>query len=735
MNNRGKNQDHEGVSILEAVETLSDIIDLQILADVGIAKTHQITLGSQAVSYRSIEWLHNEDVDSKLKDLREVFKVVLTYLKDYYKKQYLQIDHHQNIEGIKNIMVLVGEAAKKLDRFTAVFNRSSAERVTEWKEYKQLQDFYVSRIARHIDEGVLSKWILGLAQRAFNTETPLPSTLEKGLQAKHVFVDLEAVKKDTEHELFFIRKEDGSRFFSPKLIRNMKLVCDFGDYLTEPKTDDPLADLPLWQDRFLHACAKDLYHEVHQEIKEFYQKGIKHRNQELVHCINKAIMALMLSSNSRHLMRNSPPKVCLEYFQDFQKYLRDILVHSEYQRLMTYTSSDEEENSIIKTVQALCGSFFKASRASRELITPIQNLIKEAKLNLSQEHLEAAKRNHQLWNRLGYDHSAMNKLIKRRNGHLLKILNMIEENHTAFDPIIQGGVSSQYYSLYFNDTKIDCLHLPCPVRQEIITKAFVNEEFKNFLSRIKKQGMGKHLLVNLQDRTSWREYERCRTLEELQYKEDFVNQLVVITLPKDTEFYHQLAPYLSDRHGQDFFKRLKDQVLDESTGFYFPEAIKEELTEGFLDELIASIHRIFFHSKNVLLQDHRLDFIEIFYSFLVLKILETQDISSFSFTCKDGADVGNTSAALLYAIYTLLNEDQPHESLIDYMNVIIYFPAMLARERMVNPERFKRMLSAIKLFETIRDEHGLTHFKILMREAFGRLYKSNVFDSKLIIPR
>ena len=201
MLSKGKKHSDNGLTLIEAVETLSEIADLEILPHVGTAEKHSINFGNEAIVYKSIQWVHQDELEDRLVHLREVFKTVLGYLKDFYKTQNIEFEREYNINGVKSIMVLVGEAAKKLDRFTNLFNvKTKQHKVTEWKEYKQLQDFYLSKIARHVDEGVISKWIYALAKRRFMLNSPSSISAEKSLQAKHVFVDLEAVKKDEEYD-------------------------------------------------------------------------------------------------------------------------------------------------------------------------------------------------------------------------------------------------------------------------------------------------------------------------------------------------------------------------------------------------------------------------------------------------------------------------------------------------------------------------------------------------------
>ncbi len=73
-----------------------------------------------------------------------------------------------------------------------------------------------------MDEGVLGKWILAISQQTQNRRDELHEQQELKSRTsllsdapRHLFVNLDAVKKDSEYELFYIRKEDGSLYFSP----------------------------------------------------------------------------------------------------------------------------------------------------------------------------------------------------------------------------------------------------------------------------------------------------------------------------------------------------------------------------------------------------------------------------------------------------------------------------------------------------------------------------------------
>lgn len=734
MSTRNKHES-SSLGIIEAVETLSNIADLEFDQNMGITQEHDLVLHEQKVTYRTVHWLHEKDADQTIAIVKDTFRVILHYLKEFYKKEYGYISDEKTIEGIKTIMVLVGEAAKKLDKYSSLFHQKHAKSVTELKEYKQLQEFYLSRISRKIDEGVLGAWILALTRRAVPKKPSLKLLEHKPTQTKHIFIDLETVKKDTEYELFFLRKEDGSRFFNPRLIRNIKLVCDFGHYFGKTKSDDPFQDLIFWQDQLFHASAKKILKSAHKIFETFGREGSKHKDHELVLLISKAMIALMLSSNPHHLLRNNPAKSCVSYFEDFQFFLREALHSREYQRLIAYLPDQTDKLSLclLDTIHALSWLFFVSLQGYQDIGKTIQKLLQEAMQEISSEHLTHASF---VWSQLAAEHTAMTKLLKHHpNGPLSKVLDVLEQGiYHFFDPIRQQNLPSQLYSIYFDERHVMNLHIPIPVHQEFIHKAMINEEFLAFLRYLKtKTTNDKHLIFNLQDRTSWREYSRSVLFEELQKREEFNKNLVVVTLSMDTEFFHQLPPYQEDKHANVFIKHFKEHLQDENSGFYFPDFIKKAIFPKFVDGMIHTIHRIFFHNKNVLLREERLNFIEIFYTFLQLKIIELIKPESINFACKDGIDIGAVTSSQLYLFLKLINQEKLSESEIEYINILLYTPAILIRERLILPERFNRMLNVIKMLENLKQEIGKKAFCELMQEAFSHYFKSDILQAKIIL--
>lgn len=692
------------LTLLEAVEALSSLADLELDRDMGVTERHDLILQGTPLIYRTVHWLHRKGADQTVQLVREIFRVILHYIKDIYNREYRVVTKPQTIEGIKTIMILVGEAAKKLDRYTSLFHQTKNKSVTELKEYKQLQEFYQTRIARKMDEGVLGKWLLELTKRAWSGGGRLKFSPERKIDTKHIFIDLDSVRKDSEYELLILRKDDGSRFYNPRLIRNIKLVCDFGDYFPGEKVlEDPLEDAAIWQDRVFHAAAKKMVQFLGDKMDRFYREALQFKDREFFEELNKGLMALMLAANPQNLMRETDIKCCNDYYSDFHHFLRNALRSNDYHRMISNSSKSKDQLSslVLDVIHTLC---IAPLDVLHEMSSFIQGLIREARGLQSTEHEKAAQESHTLWSRLSCDDVALVKLLKQNpSGPLIKMLDLLQEGGIqAFDPLGQHGISYPLYLLDVFKHSAQAIQLPSPTRQEIISRATVVDEFKGFLRSYQKHAK-KHLLINLQDRTSWREHARCMALEELQQVEEFKNSLVVVTLSKDTEFYHQLAPYAQTNHADPFMQQFQEHLQDANSGFYFPSKIKEQLFPDFADQAMKKIHQVFFSNRNVLSREHRLDFIEIFYVFLEIKLLEITRADSFSLTCKDGVDVGPLGHALLLAYMKLKQGEAELDALREEMNLIIHTPALINRKRPILQERFNRMMSALKAIESINN--------------------------------
>lgn len=709
------NKHSSSLSIIEAVETLSHFAELEVKA------------GKKSALENAFFEEKNGERDKAVETVKGIYKILLRYLRHHYHQEHGVIMDPKAVEGIKNIMVLVGESAKKLDRYQALFHQARDNSVTNCKEYRRLQEFYLKRIAKKVDESMLGKWILAIAQRQMEQQVVVPA--KKIMETKHIFVDLETVKRDFEYELFFIRKEDGSRFFNPRLLRNIELVCDFGEHLGLEREPDPLVDLKYWQDRIWHVCAKTILKALGSQLDRYYQRTRHLKDHDLVMALNKTLMALMLSAHPQHLAKNRPTKTCAEYFLDFQVFLSEAVKSRTYQKWIAYPPKESNDLALdlISLVDTLCRSLYVHLQSLSELTPIIKGLLAEASRLQSSEHIEEALSSGMLWNRLACDYAAMNKLLKQHpHGPLLKVLQVMEADaYHLWDPLTQQNLPYPLFDLHLPDRHVTCLRLPAPITQEVIHKAAVNEEFKAFLrSTLKPGNKRRHLLINLQDRTSWREYARCHALEELAEQSDFKDAISVITLGIDTDFTHQAGEYEQVNHADTFMSQLKDQVESKTTGYYFPPEIKRALFFGFVDECMDAVHCIFFSGRNVLKREDRQDFIQIFMLFLTLKVIDIIKPDSFSFSCKDGVDMGGSYSGLLFAFLTLLHQPELSAEELDHLNAILYGPALFIRERAMLSGPFNRMVSALKVIENARQEFGQDQFAKRLHESLRLLFKA-----------
>lgn len=724
-----KPDDNLGGSIAFAVERLSELSELPLEGEFTISPSLQLSEGSD----RKVNWVQPPlDPTEALNEGREMFRVVLNYLRNYYKTEGGYAIGTPSAEHVKTIMTLVGEAAKKLDRYTALFHKHSSRSATDSQEYRRLQQFYQSRIAHQIDEGVLGKWLLALAQQNKPTVLPkLTSSMKLSAKSDHVFVDLEAIKKDLEYELFFIRKVDGSRFFHPRLLRNLKLICDFS---ARTQGEDPLGEIELWQDRYLQLTGEAILQSLGNKVDQFFSRALKCKESELVMLISKSLMALMLCSYSKNRIKDWPTKSCRDYFADFKYFLGEALRSHDYHKLITYppNSSSGWRQSLLSMVHALCRSLYVSVTCYQSFLPDLESLLHKASY---EENGENSAKGIELAEKLQNDYSVLSKLLRNHPGGAMgKILDSLEAGIRSFDPFTQGNLPNQLYTWMVGNSKIAMLHLPTPTSQEYVNKVSILEEFRGFLRSLNDAyTTGRHLLINLQDRTMWRDHQRCITLEGMANGE-FKNCVAVATLAKETDFYDQLAPYDQDHKAADFIDHFLEQLKGESSGYYFDSEIRKELIDNFAPKAMKAIHQVFFGGRNILPQTGRCDFIEIFDQFLILKLIDLIKPNSVSLTCKDGVDVGSSANVLLYALLKMVQGESISDDDYRTIRMQLFAPSLLVRERVIQPERFQRMLSALKTMNLVSQEHGNQEFAKQLHTHFGSLYSEEIFkaDNRLL---
>ncbi len=674
----------KGLAILDALENLNAVMDVDSLEEL------EVTEDSLLVAHKEQKpeeyWLQAGADEQTAEVIRETFRSVHAYLQTFYQRMKGGGEPRRLVEGINTVMVLVGEATKKIDRLGLLFK----ERVSDFSEYRNLQDFYRNKVIREIFQDFAKAPVKPTQtpkeERALQAEMEgllTQDTIEE-VAGVHILNDLGVIQRDHLYELFYLKNEAGHDFYSFELARNIKLACNFGEFSGEYFGEDPLLQVKNWEDRALHLLARNILKECHVQVEKFYREAMRYREMEIVALVHNSVMALMLAGNPRNLIRQFSAKGAHHYFHDFQLFLRAVLTNREYQRFQVYGAPDSKP--FFKQLMALVSSLVLASYTlgpdRNELKGALQELItrehphKEQKL--SDQLVEANK-------------ALAHEFAKHPSGPVFKALDLIrDEQPRVFDPLMQGNMPEVEVTLVNGEKRIHILRMAAPISQQLIHKAAVTEEFHVYLHALE----GSHLLVNLQDRTSWKEHARCLAVEELARQAEFASVLTVVTLAQDTDFFNQCGMYKELDDAKGFVDHLLHHLADESTGYYFPSEIKKRLFPQFMQQLVAQVHITFFDHKANLSYIERLDFLSLVYRFIELKLIEITQPTFMSLTSKDGLDV---TAVETVGLIALLARGEPLD--VEQLTLILFGATVMQRERVIHPERFDRLASLLRLIE------------------------------------
>ncbi|HNA61890.1 MAG TPA: hypothetical protein PKW79_02310 [Rhabdochlamydiaceae bacterium] len=641
------------ITVLEAVDNLSHLADLEV---------------------GQTEWQDPAKVQENQDTIRETFVTLTQYLQHLYQKEKEELSNPQTQKGLQAMMQLAGEAVDKVGRYTKLFKGAHA-RDEAIAEFKQLQHFYMSKVFSRVKK-----------------EKPEESWEKEGnilQEERQALKDLETVQLDTEYELFYISREDGTPFFTPNLLRHIRMVGNFDESLLHKDQEDIIKRMEVLLDRDLHVSAQEILQEGSNLLDAFCKEALHYKDHEGPASLTKAMMSLMLAANPKNLLHNTADKSCIDYFIDFEVYLRKVLESDDYRKWKSATADQPFRVVCLKLSHFFCNAFFLRSGARHGVISFIRDLVE--------------KRAHELpsiWGTLAsIENSIRLELRNYPNGPLMKILRVFrhEEEKSGFDPVLQYNPPSSIFTLSSESAHTSVIHLPCPVHQDFIDRVNIVPEFKGYLRSL---GTQKHLYINLQDRTSWKEHKRAVAIEELSKTGEFVDVLQVITLAKSTDFYFQMNDYAELNHADEFCKRCVEQITEGSQyGFYLPESL---MKRSQIEPLVNFVHEQFFEAKKTLARKERLDFIEIFYFFVTLKLLDQEKPDVISFSCKDGVDTGAAMVAAFYGFSRMLSTSKPWtEEDKEFFIYAFFGPSFLVRNRSISPPIFQRSLSALDWFDNV----------------------------------
>lgn len=723
------------LSILEAVENLSNIADMDINDKIGLLEDHVIVHGaSEDDTLEAIQWLEDKSEHQTEKVVEETYKAVLKYVKDFHKKEFTRFYDQKNQEGIKKIMLLVGKASDKLNSYTHLFKGVHLKGIEETQEYRQLNKFYNERIA--IDEGEKISLIdLSRHERKLDVrKQPQIEEDENTLKSKQFFLDVEKTKKDESYEFLFLQKEDGSRFLEPNFYRNIKVACNFGEFVGKHIEQDPLAGLNHWQDLSLHKSAIHILQKIRPFLKNFYAEALKYKDMDIVASVNMAIMSLMLAANPKNRSHLNPAKGCGKYYQDFQHFLRNALTSFEYSKMRDFPPPNSSLflHTLLNIINLLSWSFFHQSADLNSLSFVLDDLIEEGRVAV-QKHQNKKPTKMDFFQQLKEDYIYIQRfLMNYPVGPLFKTLSeLIEGQEDSFDSYSTGNLPSEFQRVKWKDQEISILRLPSPTTQEMINKVQVAHEFSGLIDAFSgTQDKKKHLLVNLQDRTSWREVARATFLEKLPQDSHYANYLDTVTLSTSSDFYYQIGAYEGVSQAKEFVKQIIFHLKSEETGYYFPKWMQENLFKGFIESLIGKIHRFFFLGKATLSKEEREVFIEILYQFLILKTLELSKGTSLSFTCKDGLDSGSAQTMMFYTFLRLISGGELGARDHQKMHLMLFAYPLIFRNRQVQSKDFLRTVQTLDYLESSLKKHAKNEFE----KVFSPLYEGGLGQIDFIKP-
>lgn len=716
----------EILSIHDAMENLSTIleIDLDHPRPIGLVQDRKIVIEGSELSYRNVVWFTAENPEEILDFMKRVYGTILDYLESSYVEDEVDWESPKAQRGIQAIMVLIGESAEKLDCFRFDIQKiKEFPSIKELKEYQSLQKLYVAKMTEggHGEDDEDTDWEKEWSE---HSDALLLDTEKTGLK------DFETVRRDTEYEMFYMSHEDGTPYFSAKLFRNIKLICDFDETTGVHFEEDPLLRMRSMLDRDFQSSALQILHGITPLSQEFFRRKAKCKPSHFVEDVHQALMALMLAANTRNLIQNTSGKSSIDYFYDFQFFLTQALESEECQKWMAYPPkpTDKMAHCLLDITFTLCQLFFtRLGGVKQEMIGFIHILARKGD-EIKQEQKSHLYDTKSPWIELLEDDDSMRLVLRGfPNGPLFKILDILRQSSSDraklfFSPIYQGNLPAHLFDMSVNKHPIQILRLPCPTIQSQVEKARIIPEFQCFLYNIDKKKM---LIFNLQNRTAWKEHARCQNIEKLQLRAEFSKKLFVVTLPKDTDFYHQTDVYLQINEAKDFKKLLVEQVQSASDcGFYFPKGIKSETINAFSKDVIDCIHKHIFGAKKNLSRAERLDFIEIFYHFLTLKIIEIFDPNYLSFSCKDALDTGAIQTSGFFAFLKIFIEGKMGKEDFDFFRWLTYSFALTVRERVVEGEELHRMVSALAAFDAAVKGKP----KVALKE-FALLYQPNLFKT------
>lgn len=306
---------------------------------------------------------------------------------------------------------------------------------------------------------------------------------------------------------------------------------------------------------------------------------------------------------------------------------------------------------------------------------------------------------------------------------------------SEFDPTMQGNLTYRKYNMIRKDKKepVIYIRMPTPTLNSNHSTE-VNPEFEAYLHYLKNKNL-KHTYLNFQDSVDpgikrvknlrrlvqflgfGNESHRAKTIQDIEFEEEFTDVIQVLTLSRDSGFYRQSGKREKNiTQSDDFIKDFLWQLFNgEYNGFHVPRNWKENESTYCVEiqKILDFVHRVFFNSKPVLSRHEKRVFIEISYGFI--SDFAVSDSYSVNQTCKSGIDrAGSANAMTLFLTIVDLSFSKKYDEinfdkLCNILLPMLFEDALLAKMREIKGSRLRRFNeAALKIIDTLTQDPSLS---------------------------
>ena len=718
----------EDLSIVSAVEALSNIADLEFE---GISRDPLYVAEEKEPStvVSTVRWLHQKNAERMMLIIRDKMSIVLNYLKHFYNAEKRRFARKESVEGLRTIMMLVDEAADNLDRYTQVFLGVNAKSVKTTKEFLSLCSFYRKKILPIATHTRVASWIGALpfkeilesASKVFQP-TNMPPVSVLG-------AELEGVKDDREYELLLLRQPDGSRFFSPKLVRSIKLATD----VERATLQDSRIEAELLSLIQLQASAEIRYllGEVYPLMDAFFRMSTRAKGHEVYMSLYKACVALLEAAvQSIRQPTKDGTKSSYEYLKDFCALFNDVLHLSEFQRMLAYPPHNEYswEHSLFRLTQAFSSALIAGAPLAKEFVDGVNTLYSQSLTRLGEAGVHYEDSFSDQMNEGG---SALRHLFKSERGSKLSqmIKTLEERGWSLFEPLLGESLPHHLFDLSWRGALIPLIRMPSPTVQEYINKARIAESFHIAIQRYLSQKKV-CLFVNLQERNSWRDSARSIAIEECSRGMEGQERFHVLTQNRSNDFYNQSGAFEDMHLAEEFKEQLLSHVLEVGNGSLWPLPVDDHLTKE-VRTLIQEIHTKLYGGRNVITRVRRLEFIELVYDLMVLRAIGNLHPDVIFVSCKDGLDSTLPAMSSLFCLQASLQEKPLSFSDEGWLRALLFGLPLINRHRLLFPEKQEKFCSFARFLENTLGGLGKTEKRAFI-DAINTFLPHEIIKASLI---